>query len=343
MDKRIYICAAIIFILAVLGLLAYNYLEIVPDKRYVNEAEESYRNSFLAMERWLTGEGYPVSYDDYLYSSELSEQPEKVIIYNSREYYDLQMDFVLEWIEQGSFFVLCLYRNYENNNETKEIFELLYEYGIKVDFRYIHRENRSYGFPDFADTTSFELENTTVTSIKTIKDSDGTIRLVEIPIGKGALTVTGAPVFMYSRNLNKDANAALTWSLTGERADGNGILIIRDYYRNSPRNQLFGTLIENGNLAPVGISALLLIVIGFWMVIPLFGQVFPDKKTAVRPITDRFNAEVRFLKKNRALDHYLKIYERENKTGEQSDANIEYNYRELINKYRRIFYEKEKN
>jgi len=98
---------------------------------------------------------------------------------------------------------------------------------------------------------------------------------------------------------------------------------------------------ERGNLLPVGISALLLIILGFWMAIPVFGLVTIEKQKSSRPIRDRFIAEIRFLKKYRALDHYLNVYERE-KNPEEKTEKKEYNYRELINQYRRIFYGTEK-
>ena len=98
---------------------------------------------------------------------------------------------------------------------------------------------------------------------------------------------------------------------------------------------------ERGNLVPVIISSLILIILGFWMVIPVFGLVLPEKQFTARPIKDRFIAEIRFLKKYEALNHYLHVYEREqkcirNECGSSEKEKI-YNYQELINQYRRIF------
>jgi hypothetical protein len=77
------------------------------------------------------------------------------------------------------------------------------------------------------------------------------------------------------------------------------------------------------------------------MVIPVFGIVFEDKQRLSRPLKDRFTAEVRFLKKYHALDYYLKSNPavlNNQQNAEQKKEKI-YNYRELINEYRRIFNE----
>ena len=69
----------------------------------------------------------------------------------------------------------------------------------------------------------------------------------------------------------------------------------------------------------------LLIILGFWMVIPMFGLVSEEKQRSSRPIKDRFNAEIRFLKKYKALDYYLDIYKREQKTKKDNEKKQEYN------------------
>ena len=94
---------------------------------------------------------------------------------------------------------------------------------------------------------------------------------------------------------------------------------------------------EKGNLFPVVISAIILIVMGFWMVIPVFGLVSVEKQRTSKPIRERFTAEIRFLKKYRALDHYLDVYGREQNLSNVCEKKKTYNYRELINQYRRMF------
>jgi hypothetical protein len=131
---------------------------------------------------------------------------------------------------------------------------------------------------------------------------------------------------MYNNYLADSDNAVLTWELTGARAKNTGVLIIQN--RNIYKS-LFGTIMEKGNLIPVFISAVILIILGFWMVIPVFGIVFNEKKKHSRPILDRFLAETRFLKKYHALDYYIKIYRREFKLEKSGDS--VYNYRNILN------------
>jgi hypothetical protein len=91
---------------------------------------------------------------------------------------------------------------------------------------------------------------------------------------------------------------------------------------------MFGKIMERGNFLPAGVSALLLLITGFWMVIPVFGLVSAEKQTTARPIKDRFAAEVRFLKKHGALTYYLEAYQSETKKTRK--------YRDLINLYRSV-------
>jgi hypothetical protein len=52
----------------------------------------------------------------------------------------------------------------------------------------------------------------------------------------------------------------------------------------------------------------MVIGLGFWMVIPVFGPVFKEKKTNARSLAARLSAEFRFLKKHRALESYVRVY-----------------------------------
>jgi hypothetical protein len=93
---------------------------------------------------------------------------------------------------------------------------------------------------------------------------------------------------------------------------------------------------KRGNFLPVIVSALLLIVIGFWMVIPVFGLVIYEKKKSARPIRERFLAEAGFLKKYKSLYYYLDTYRREQRLAAE-EPEEPYNYREIINKLRSVY------
>jgi hypothetical protein len=58
-------------------------------------------------------------------------------------------------------------------------------------------------------------------------------------------------------------------------------------------------------------AGLVLVVTGFWMVIPVFGRPKNDQERPGRPLEERFLAEGSFLKKFGALDSYLDIYRKE--------------------------------
>jgi hypothetical protein len=94
---------------------------------------------------------------------------------------------------------------------------------------------------------------------------------------------------------------------------------------------MFGRIMDRGNVFPVIFSALLLIILGFWMVSPVFGLELNEKQKNSRPIGERFTAEVRFLRKYGALDHYVTVYERELKLEKNNTPCI---YRDIINKLR---------
>jgi hypothetical protein len=129
---------------------------------------------------------------------------------------------------------------------------------------------------------------------------------VHINIGGGTLTVTGTPVFMYNSSLYRESSAELAWALTGARTDENsGLLFIRD---RRMAQGLFGKIAQRGNFLPLAVSVLLVIVCGFWMVIPLCGPVHDEKKPVARPLRQRFGAEIRFLSKYNALESYLHVY-----------------------------------
>jgi len=364
MDKKILICAAIIFILASLGILAYNNLEIYQRKRIIYPSDEVSGNNYYALEQWLMKTGHNVRVENLFIPYMLPDISEKIIMINSNTYIWRSTSEIIEWIEKGRYFIIDM--AYYNNSINNNLSEFLFDYGITVEYtepvynwedvikpddsdekslqeimdaqieNEKDRENISIeenSYPAFNMRISFTItENDNITAMK---DSKGNIRLVEIPIGDGILTVTGLPIYMYNNNLKKEANAFLTWSLTGARlAKNDGILFIRNQNTNTAFS-LFGSIIERGNFPPVIISAIILIIAGFWMVIPSFGKIIKEKQQISRPIKDRLTAEIRFLKKYDALDYYIEYMPRgENKNDNISDKK-NYNYNELLNQFRR--------
>jgi hypothetical protein len=114
---------------------------------------------------------------------------------------------------------------------------------------------------------------------------------------------------MMSDYLEKEANVRLAWELTGAKdSGGRGIGFVRV---KRTQNSLYKAFGAKGNLVFVIAAGLVLVVTGFWMVIPLFGQPKKDRERPGRPLRERFLAEGSFLKKFGALETYLEAYIRE--------------------------------
>ena len=94
-------------------------------------------------------------------------------------------------------------------------------------------------------------------------------------------------------------------ALFTEKSAENGVLFIR---KGQNEKHLFGSIGEKGNAAAFVVSTAALIVIGFWMVIPLFGRARPVPALPGKPLRERFLAECRFLFAYNGLDRYLSAY-----------------------------------
>jgi len=344
MDKRIYICTGIILFLALSGFVLYKNLEIYEYTTFSSPSRDVIANSYYAMEQWLKETGHPVRFEKNFSPAKFAAVEEKVaIIHASVSRWDNAEKYILPWIEQGGYLIICM-EYYTVSSIDEDLLKLLSGLGITVGEGTPEENNPMADLsdesapkestPDFGRNIHFLFDDRD--DISAVKDNSGYARLAEISIGKGALTVTSRPSFMTNYSLYNETNAKLAWKLTGARADGNntGVLFVRERYL--PR-KIFGKIMERGNLFPGIISAFLLIILGFWMVIPVFGLVSIEKQRTSRPIRERFAAEIRFLRKHRALDHYLDVYEWEQNPAGDSGNKKAYNYRELINQYRRIF------
>jgi hypothetical protein len=344
MDKRVYIFFGIIFFLDLVGFVLYSNLEIFESTTQISPSIDVTTNSYYAMERWLKETGHPVRFEKNFSPSKFAAVKERVaIIHASESRWDNAEKFIIPWIKQGGCLIISI--EYYEDSLDENLSDFFSSVGITVLER-DSKENVPWNdfisdefvpkepIPKFGGNVYFSYSGEY--KAFDIKDNLGYIRLVELSIGNGMLAVTGRPSFMNNNYLKDEENAKLAWKLTGARAGGNnkGVLFVRE--RHIPKN-MFGKIMERGNLFPVVISALFLIVLGFWMVIPVFGLTAVEKQTTSRPIRERFIAEIRFLKKYRALDHYLDVYEREQKSAGISENKKAYNYRELINQYRRIF------
>jgi hypothetical protein len=136
----------------------------------------------------------------------------------------------------------------------------------------------------------------------------GPALLVYLEMGAGSITVTGNPYFLYNGALRSEPNANLAGALFPEDQAENGVLFIR---KRPGEKHLFGSLAEKGNTLGIVVSSIVLLVIGFWMVIPLFGRGRPVPALPGKPLRERFLAEGRFLFAYNGLEKYLSAYETE--------------------------------
>jgi hypothetical protein len=156
--------------------------------------------------------------------------------------------------------------------------------------------------PFFGRNIRFKAPKEAVTLI--LKDENDAIRLVQLSRGRGKITVTGRPRFMTSSQLKEEPNARLSWYLLA----GTDILFIRGERRGQ---SIMGRIFQLGNFKVVVISAIILIIIGFWSLIPRFGVVKGNDERKGKTLVERFRAEGEFFKRFGALDVYQTKYFRE--------------------------------
>jgi hypothetical protein len=302
MDKRIGVFAIVIAALVVLGALVYTKLEIYPRTAPVFPSREVLANDYYALERWLVNTGHPVRVEKRGTPLRIVSAGERVVVVQASACSWKNAGAVLSpWLERGGFLVISL----DDDLYDEELETFLAGFGIQIE------DAETAGdvpVPELDHRVSFAVDE--AADVCAIPESGGAIRLARVSTGQGALTVTGRLFCMYNYNLDTEANARLAWDLTGARtaADSPGVLFIRE---KRPRTGLLGKIADRGNALPPVVSALILIIVGFWMVIPVFGLVFHERTTAARPIRERFLAEVRFFKKHGALRYYLEVYLRE--------------------------------
>jgi hypothetical protein len=266
-------------------------------------------NRYLALDRWLESMGHPVRVVHYGSSSVISPARERRIFIQSSlfRWTDHAVEYLIRWIEEGGRLFLVI------DDYDEGFLPLLEEFGIKAT----EGGQSYYGYdsecPSF--DHDFILEVSPADDVLSIKDRAGDTRLVQARRGMGHLIVSGRPRFLLSSNIGNAPNARLAWALFAEDADPlqsgllqNGWLFIRGATRI---RGILGTLFSHGNLAVLAVSVLVLLVVGFWAVIPRFGLVRGDDDRPGKPLRERFLAEGRFLKRYGGLGSYRDVYVRE--------------------------------
>ena len=347
MDKRIIISAVVILCFVLLILVANQYLEIYPRKKQIWPSNEVYSNSYYTIEKWLNETGHPVRLQtEFTFPAEIAAIPEKAaLVFAGACSWENADEYLLPWIEEGGSLILFIASNIHESD--KNLVEFINGFGILAErtdafsyysdaFSYYSDANED--FPHLDSRIRFHVDDDRNKLL--IKDEEENINFVQVSTGEGNFIIMGNPYFLQNFYLEKKANAGLAWEISGALTteENPGVFFVRNQNQYvSESNPMFGKLMEKGNLLPVGISALLVIIFGFWMVVPVFGLVLYEKQKTSRPIKERFLAEIMFLKKYRALNVYIETYESELKTGNAPEQEGNYKFGELINKIRSVY------
>ena len=308
------LAAAAVFLL--LAAVFWLLFEIVPRTKHLPPSREARVNEYLALDRWLSEEGIPVRTESSGDLSTVSGAEEKRIFIQASlfRWTDEAAEYLISWVEEGGHLFLVL-----DNREDPEPLSLLEEFGITIDagtaLPGYHYDPEAPGFDRDA---SFEIPDEIVQNEEAfaLKDRTGLSRLVQVRRGGGKLTVSGKPRFLLSPNLGDAPNARLAWALFasdgGLLSSGAGSREGWLFIRGTTRDRgLLGSLFRQGNLPVLLMSLLVLLVIGFWTLIPMFGLVRSDNDKPGKSLAERFLAEGRFLKRYGALGLYRDAYVKE--------------------------------
>jgi len=297
--------AVTVAVLAALAFVASHTFEIYPTTKKIPSSREAQMNEYLALDRWLESMGHPLRVVDLGNLALVSQAHERRIFIQSSlfRWTEEAVEYLARWVEEGGHLFLAL--DYYDD----EFFPLLEEFGIEAKAGESFSDRR-YDFesPNFGRAISLEV--LPAEGVLDIKDWTGLTRLVQLVRGRGRIIVSSQPRFLFSDNLDDAPNARLAWVLFAAQDDPpqNGWFFIRGTTRV---RGIVGSLFRHGNLAVLALSALVLLVVCFWAVIPRFGLVRGDAEKPGKPLRERFLAEGRFLKRYDALGFYRDIYVRE--------------------------------
>ncbi|MDR1505971.1 MAG: DUF4350 domain-containing protein [Treponema sp.] len=347
----------IVAVVALVGLFCYTQLEIVDSVRWESPSREARTNPYLALERWLSGQGIQVRTLSGGDIDTVLEGPEKAVVIFAESFdwsEEQEEEYRLTpWVKAGGSLIILI-NTYYTDWQLAEYLETL---GIEEYDRYSEETDDSeidaaeadgggeaddesgadtpepdiddateeiivdYSAHPFLDDKEFFISETSedVDKISFIPvsmyENSGKVRffsdrasLVVLEMGDGSLTVTGDAYFLRNGSIREEGNANLAAALFPKTRTENGVLFIRG---GVAEKHLFGSLAERGNTIAILISTITLVVLGFWMVVPLFGRTKPVKNLPGKPLGERFLAEGRFLLAYNGLDRYLSAYDAE--------------------------------
>jgi hypothetical protein len=313
---------AVASLIAVIAILAFTFLEIVPRKRYLPPSQLAMDNAFLALERWLNRTGHPVRTDTSPSGVTIPKAGEGVVYVDASFFHWSKRNYELlkPWVEKGGRLLVSLDRAWAADY-SQGMDQLLKDLGIG--------SARFFGAEEAEDDASGEAVSEDGAAQKAGENQTpspsfdyriqfdpqelppeyfsirggGVIRLVTVKMGAGSVTIFGDPVFMTNFNLRQAPNARLAWRLTGaEDSEGRGVLFIRG---RKPAPGFWSRLAIGWDIP---LSLAVVIAVGFWMIIPVFGRLVETPERPGKPIGERFLAEARFFKRYGSLDFYLEPY-----------------------------------
>jgi len=317
--------------LLLVGAFCYTQLEIVPATTWQRASKEARTNEYLALDRWLEGVGCTIRNASVGGVGAVLKGPEKTVFIENSRFNWLNKEQLLPWIEEGGRLIVSL--DVPPGDSLNKFMET---FGVKLIDRsrntLFEDDEDDPENPDQASSgnktseiikippkedplyfdwqTSFAVteETSAADRIFLMGDKSGNIKLVKLELGKGWMVFTGRALFLHNYSLHRSDHAALARELFCAENSGQDILFIR--MMNGERH-LLGNLAERGNPTALAVSLALLIVAGFWMVIPSFGRYKPEPERPGKPLRERFLAEGRFLAKYHALGKYSEVYRRE--------------------------------
>ena len=310
--------AVSVAVLALLAFAAWSLFETYPTIRRLLPSREARVNEYLALDRWLVGQGIGVRTEAQGDINVISRARERRLFIQAslfRWSFDA-VEYLVHWVEEGGtlFLVLDTYGEPEDEN----VMFLLDEFGIKAGAGFPPYRDDS-DFPDYDRRFFFEVSADV--GALSLEDGGGAVKLVQATRGKGRLIVSGEPHFLKSTSIGDAPNARLAWALlayddriTGSPESIDGGHHERDwlFIRGAARARgLMGDLFRQGNLIVLLVSLFVFIVIGFWAVIPGFGLVRFDTEKPGKPLRERFLAEALFMRRYGSLDFYLEVYMKE--------------------------------
>ncbi|MCL2382293.1 MAG: DUF4350 domain-containing protein [Treponema sp.] len=304
--------ALTIAVLGLLAALAWHFLEIHPRSRQIPPSAEAAANEYLALDRWLEATGRPVRLARSGNLSTISAARERRVFMQASLFHWTQaaVEYLARWIEDGGTLFLVM-DNYSEWGHVPwidgEIESLLERFGIEARTGLRVPQHRPEDGPSFP-ARDFSFHALPDENALAVHDTRGNLRLIRLSHGSGRLIVSGMPLFLRSTHLDHEPNARLAWTLFAAQDSESGWLFIRGRTR---AQGLWGSLFRHGNLAVAGVSALMLLAVGFWTVIPMFGLVRHDNERPGKPLRERFAAEGSFLKRYGALGFYRDIYIKE--------------------------------